>query len=98
MNGALEQLVAARALRAKALELAIPPDHAAREQHRAARTIAFLEHHHRRALLGRVRGGAKAGHAGPGDDQVRGAQTREKLSLCSTYSSFRRSGPQTKTA
>ena len=62
------------------------PDHAAREQHRAAGAVALLEDDRRSAELARARRGDEAGHAGAGDEQL--AQVSENDGLCSTYSSF----------
>src|SRR5581483_4651985 len=84
----LELGIAAGALAAEFDELAIAPDHAAGEPHRPAGPVAFLEHAH-------ASGGDEAGHP---RSENRDRQRNEKLGLCSTYSSFTRSGPQTKTA
>ena len=93
---ALKRLVAAGAFGAEAIELAVPPDHAAREQHRAASAIALLVDLDGRAVRARLRSRHEPRHAGSGHYEV--GQTREKVGLCSTYSSLMRSGPQTKTA
>ena len=66
------------------------PDHAAREQHRAAGTVPLLEDDAARAELARAGGRDEAGHAGAGDEV---AQVSENDGLCSTYSSLTRSGP-----
>src|SRR5439155_25257622 len=90
----LKRGVAVGAVRAEGVELAVPPDDPAREQHRAAGAVALLEYAHVRPARACLRGRREPGHAGPGDDQVRPpAQTSEKLGLCSTYSSLIRSGP-----
>src|SRR6185437_10232272 len=90
----LEPRVAVRALAAEFVERAVAPDDPARKQHRAARPIAFLEHHRREAELSGPRRGAEPGHARAGDKQL----GEREASLCSTYSIRTRSGPQTKTA
>ncbi len=59
----LERRVSAGALGAKLLERAVAPDHAAREQHRAAGPVALLEHERLRPELARPRGRAQAGHS-----------------------------------
>ena len=70
VHEALEHGVAAGALAAEVVELAVPPDDPAREQHRAARAVALLEDEHARATGGRLRRGDEPGHSGPGDDEV----------------------------
>src|SRR5205085_416911 len=89
----LEQRIPAGALRAELLERPVAPDHAAREEHRAAGAVALLEDDGSRPELARPRGRRQAGHAGAGD-----AQVNENVGLCSTYSTRTRSGPQRKTA
>jgi hypothetical protein len=66
----LELGVAVGRFGAEELEVAVAPDDAAREQHRAAGPVALLEHRHVRPELARVGGGAQPGHAGAGYDQV----------------------------
>jgi hypothetical protein len=60
----LELLVAAGALGTEVLERAVPPDDAAREEHRAARPRAFLQHDRLRAELTGPRSSTEAGHPG----------------------------------
>jgi hypothetical protein len=60
----LQRLVAASALRAELLEASVAPDHAAREQHRAARPRPLLQHDRLGAELARAGSRAEAGHPG----------------------------------
>src|SRR4051812_586346 len=89
----LQRLVAAGALGAKCLEVDVPPDDAAREEHRAARPRSLLQHARAEAELAGARGAHEPGHAGACDDYV-----SENVGLCSTYSTRTRSGPQRNTA
>src|SRR5262249_56387925 len=90
----LQRLVPSRALPAVLVELRVPPDDPAREQHRPARPVALLQQAHLSTQLARTGGGDEPGHARPEDGDQRSA----KPALGSTYSSFTRSGPQTNTA
>ena len=60
-------LVAAGTLGAEVLERLVPPDDAAREQHRAARPRAFLQHDGLRPELAGARGRTEPGHPRAGD-------------------------------
>ena len=90
----LEPFVTAGALAPEVLEGSVAPDDTAREEHRAARPVALLQHDWVGAELAGARGCAEAGHPGAGYEHY----VREKLGLCSTYSILTRSGPQTKSA
>src|SRR5918996_3516925 len=70
----LELRVAPRAFRAKPLPLPVPPDDAAREEHRPARSVALLVHDDVRSQLARPRRRHEPGHARPGDDELRPRQ------------------------
>ncbi len=63
----LQRLVPARALTPVVVEVAVAPDDAAGEQHRAARPIALLQHGHVGAELPQARGCDKPRHAGSDD-------------------------------
>src|SRR5207237_5808416 len=67
----LEARIAGRAFTPESLEAAVAPDDPARQHHRAARPVAFLEHDGRNAELASARCSAQPGHAGAGDDQLR---------------------------
>ena len=92
----LQDGIAAGALGPEILERAVAPDDPAREQHRAARTVALLEHDRFGAELARPRGRDEAGHPRSGDRQV--GYLSANVGFCSTYSIFTPSGPQTKIA
>ena len=64
---ALQPLVAAGALAAKVLPLAMPPDDAGREQHRAADARPLLAHGDIASELTEPRGRDEPGHARPCD-------------------------------
>ena len=59
--------IGGRALAPEVVKRAVSPDDAARQQHRAARPVALLEHGGRDAELPGARGRAQPGHAGAGD-------------------------------
>jgi hypothetical protein len=65
---ALQLLVAAGALGAKVREVSVPPDDAARQEHRPAGPVAFLEDERLGTQLASARGRAKAGHPRAGYD------------------------------
>ena len=67
----LERCVAARALGSEVVPLAVPPDDAARQEHRAARAGPLLDHARPQAELARTRGGDQPRHPRAGDDQLR---------------------------
>ena len=79
---ALERLVAAGALLPEARELTMAPDHAARQQHRAAGAVALLQHEHARAALRGLDGRAQPGHARARDDQVVPGARRVRSQAC----------------
>src|SRR6185437_12058586 len=68
----LQPLVAARAFRAKALPLKMPPDDAGGQEHRAARPRPLLEHARLEPELAEAHGRNEARHprAGNGDAQL----------------------------
>src|SRR5215208_6486248 len=91
----LQRGVAAGALATEVVPLAVAPDHARRQQHRAARPRPLLPHGHGDAELTEARGGHEAGHPGPRHDD---GHVNENVGLCSTYSMRTRSGPHRNTA
>src|SRR5581483_8956625 len=60
----LQVLVAVGTLPPEVVPLAMPPDHAAREQHRAAGTSPLLDEARAQTELARTRGTDEPGHAG----------------------------------
>ena len=76
----LQDRLAARAVLAERLERPVPPDDAARQEHRAARTVALLHHPRRTAELAEARSGDEPRHAGAGDDGH--AVRRARSSAC----------------
>src|SRR6187551_1314107 len=60
---ALQGRIPARAFLLERIERSVAPDDAAREEHRAARSIALLQHDRFGSELARPRGGGQAGHA-----------------------------------
>ena len=92
----LKNRVAAGAVLPEVVERAVAPDDAAREQHRAADPRTLLHHDRLAPELAQPRSRHEAGHAGSRDEHAR--QWRENVGLCSTYSSFTRSGPHTNSA
>ena len=67
---ALKALVAVRALRAEAVEVAVAPDHAARQPHRAARARQLLYYERVGAEAARLGGCHEPGHSGACDDEI----------------------------
>src|SRR5581483_11116898 len=76
----LQALVAAGTLEPELLPLEMPPDHAAREEHRAAGSGSPLDQPRSTAELARPRGADEAGHAGSGDQHTR--ITSARTSAC----------------
>ena len=68
-DGALQALVAGGTFRAEVVPLAKAPDHAARQEHRAARARPLLVDDGRGTELARTRRCAQTGHARAGDDE-----------------------------
>ena len=91
----LQRRVAAGALGAEVVPLEVPPDDAAREQHRAAGARSLLDQPRREPELARARGAHEPGHASACDRAIRKART----SACARRTrSGRCSGPQRNTA
>ena len=86
----LNTLVTGRAFAPKLLPFAMPPDHAGRQEHRAADPRSLLTDGDGAAELTEPGGSDEAGHARTGDAHY----VSENVGLCSTYSMRTRSGPQ----
>src|SRR6266516_5087552 len=66
----LEPWITGRALAPEVVQRAVAPDNGARQQHRAPRPAALLEHSGRDAELPGARGHAQPGHAGACNDHL----------------------------
>ena len=74
MQESLQAPVARRALRREALQVAVAPDDAAGEQHRAAGAVALLQQRTSAPSSRALGRRGQAGHPGAGDHQVGHAQ------------------------